>query len=32
MIYIVRDGQTNDNVIGRYDGRINIPLNQKRLD
>ena len=31
MIYIVRHGQTNDNVIGRYGGRIDTPLNQKGI-
>ena len=31
MIYIVRHGQTNDNVIGRYGGRIDTELNEKGL-
>ena len=31
MIYIVRHGQTNDNVIGRYGGRINTKLNEKGI-
>ncbi len=31
MIYIVRHGQTNDNVAGRYSGRIDTPLNEKGL-
>lgn len=32
MIYIVRHGQTNDNVIGRYGGRIDTELNQKGIE
>lgn len=28
MIYIVRHGQTNYNIEGRYGGRIDIPLNE----
>ena len=28
MIYIVRHGQTDDNVVGRYAGRIDTPLNE----
>lgn len=32
MIYIVRHGQTNDNVIGRYGGRIDTPLNEKGIE
>jgi len=32
MIYIVRHGQTNDNAIGRYGGRIDTPLNQKGIE
>ena len=29
MIYIVRHGQTDYNVNGRYGGRIDVPLNEK---
>lgn len=32
MIYIVRHGQTNDNVIGRYGGRIDTPLNENGIE
>ena len=32
MIYIVRHGQTNDNVIGKYGGRIDTPLNNKGVE
>ena len=32
MIYIVRHGQTNDNVEGRYGGRIDTPLNEKGIE
>lgn len=31
MIYIVRHGQTNDNVVGRYGGRIDTELNEKGI-
>lgn len=31
MIYIVRHGQTDYNVNGRYGGRIDVPLNEKGL-
>ena len=31
MIYIVRHGQTNYNVEGRYGGRIDILLNEKGI-
>ena len=31
MIYIVRHGQTNYNVEGRYGGRIDTPLNEKGI-
>lgn len=31
MIYIVRHGQTEYNVIGRYGGRIDVPLNEKGI-
>ena len=31
MIYIVRHGQTNYNVEGRYGGRIDVPLNKKGI-
>ncbi len=31
MIYIVRHGETNDNVIGRYAGRIDVELNEKGI-
>lgn len=31
MIYIVRHGQTDWNVEGRYGGRVDIPLNEKGL-
>lgn len=29
MIYVVRHGQTEYNVEGRYGGRIDTPLNEK---
>ena len=32
MIYIVRHGQTNYNVEGRYGGRIDNELNQKGIE
>ncbi len=32
MIYIVRHGQTNDNVVGRYGGRIDTELNEKGIE
>lgn len=32
MIYIVRHGQTEYNVIGRYGGRIDVPLNEKGIE
>ena len=32
MIYIVRHGQTDYNVEGRYGGRIDTPLNQKGIE
>ena len=32
MIYIVRHGQTNYNVEGRYGGRIDTELNQKGIE
>lgn len=31
MIYIVRHGQTDYNVNGRYGGRIDVPLNEKGI-
>ena len=31
MIYIVRHGQTEYNVIGRYGGRIDVPLNDNGI-
>ena len=31
MIYIVRHGQTNLNVEGRYGGRIDTPLNKEGI-
>ena len=31
-IYIVRHGQTDWNVEGRYGGRIDVPLNKKGLE
>ena len=31
MIYIVRHGQTEYNVIGRYGGRIDVPLNERGI-
>lgn len=31
MIYIVRHGQTDYNVIGRYGGRIDTPLNENGI-
>ena len=31
MIYIVRHGQTDYNVIGRYGGRIDVPLNEEGI-
>lgn len=32
MIYIVRHGQTDYNVEGRYAGRIDVPLNDKGIE
>ena len=32
MIYIIRHGETDWNVEGRYVGRINIPLNKKGIE
>lgn len=32
MIYIVRHGQTDWNVEGRYAGRIDVPLNNKGIE
>lgn len=32
MIYIVRHGQTDYNIIGRYGGRIDTELNQKGIE
>lgn len=32
MIYIVRHGQTEYNVVGRYGGRIDVPLNENGIN
>lgn len=32
MIYIIRHGETDWNVEGRYAGRMNIPLNKKGIE
>ena len=32
MIYIVRHGQTEYNVVGRYCGRIDVPLNENGIN
>lgn len=32
MIYIIRHGQTNWNLEGRYAGRIDVPLNEKGIE
>ena len=32
MIYIVRHGQTEYNVVGRYGGRIDVPLNKNGIN
>ncbi len=32
MIYIVRHGQTDYNVKGKYAGRTDIPLNEKGIE
>ena len=32
MIYIVRHGQTDYNVMGKYGGRTDIPLNEKGIE
>ena len=32
MIYIVRHGQTDWNLNGRYGGRIDVPLNEHGID
>lgn len=32
MIYIVRHGQTVYNVVGRYGGRIDVPLNENGIN
>ena len=32
MIYIVRHGQTDWNLNGRYGGRIDVPLNEQGVE
>lgn len=32
MIYIVRHGETDWNIEGRYGGRVDVPLNEKGLE